>query len=108
MKSTHESADLHADEPGRPLNKAEAAEPLIELTLGQPRASSGNGLGSSGSKTSPISTRSELSDLEARCRSKAEVARWAAEDQRRLHEGIELSPAGSEFDPDMNAWAEKL
>lgn len=108
MKSTHESTDLRPDEPGRPLNKAGAAEPLIELTLGQPRASSGNGLGSSGSKTSPVSTRSELSDLEARCRSKAEVARWAAEDQRRLHEGIELSPAGSELDPEMNAWAEKL
>jgi hypothetical protein len=105
--SPRQSADLDPEAAGRPLNKSDAAEPLIELTLGRPRPSS-DGLGSSALKTSPVSWRDELLALETRCRSKAEVARWAAEDQRRLHEGIELSPAGSTLDPDMSAWAEKL
>ena len=50
----------------------------------------------------------DLASLEARCRRKAEAARWVAESQRRIREGAEFHGAGDPLDQEMAGWAGKL
>ncbi len=54
----------------------------------------------------PIET--DLSDIEARCRFKAEGARWAAERQRRIQEGTSFRTAIAPFDRELIGRAKQL
>jgi hypothetical protein len=95
-------------EAGAPQARADADEPLHELTLGRSRPSS------PGDSTAPIfSARQEAvetnpASLEARCLRKAEAARWVAECQRRIREGADFHGAGDPLDQEMAGWAQKL
>ncbi len=87
----------------------DADEPLRELTLGRSLASSP---GDSIAPSHPANSRvvgEELAALELRCRGKGEAARWAAESQRRIHEGGEFQGAGDlPVDEELAGWAGKL
>lgn len=80
-------------------------EPLRELTLGRsrplPRPPTPH-------PEVPPSPENRLEKLAARCRAKAEAARWAAERQRRLLERDERPDDDAPGDPEMRAWADTL
>ena len=88
----------------------DSAEPLRELTLGQSRPSTMPG--SSDPGTPPKRSRSpgDIASLEARCRRKAEAARWAAECQRRIGEGSDPSVSNDDvtLDQELAGWTERL
>jgi hypothetical protein len=83
-------------------------EPLRELTLGQSRPSPNPPKASLESDTPAQDEENDSQSLAARCRAKAEAARWAAERQRRIHEWSEAPDADAPRDPAMVAWAEAL
>lgn len=83
-------------------------EPLRELTLGQPRSPSlVRGSLSQSTKTTG-GTGDDRAALEARCRHKAEAARWVAESQRRTSEGTESPTLAELGDDEIVHWAEEL
>lgn len=91
--------------PERP-DPGPAREPLHALTLGQTRPPPDP----QGPPTTP-QTNSEdegLEALAARCRTKAEAARWAAERQRRLRERDESPDDDAPTDPAVRRWADQL
>ena len=55
-----------------------------------------------------VQRASEVASIEARCRRKAEAARWVAESQRRLREGTEYRDALQFPDQELASWAESL
>jgi hypothetical protein len=80
-------------------------EPLRELTLGR----SHPGADPPGHRESARGTTDDdLEILAARCRAKAEAARWAAERQRRIRERDEQPDEDQPADPAMRTWADKL
>ena len=84
-----------------------APEPLRELTLGRsPPARSeirpAATVGASGSSDD------DLPEIEARCRRKAEAARWAAERQRRAREGTDFPVEETPMDREVAEWADRL
>jgi hypothetical protein len=89
-------------------DRARPAEPLRELTLGRSAPSR--------SQVKPVSTRTsvpeapedDLSAIEARCRKKADAARWAAAHERWLQQGADLDDEGSSPDPEITRWADTL
>ena len=86
----------------------DANEPLQELTLGRSRPTSSS---DSIARSLPAKrgvAGEDLASLEARCRRKAEAARWAAECQRRIREGADFHSAGDPLDEEMAEWARKL
>ena len=87
-----------------------AEEPLRPLTLGQARSPSSGGVSSPGEppKRSTSGSGVNLATMEARCRSKADAARWVAESQRRLREGTEAPVPGELADAETTCWAETL
>ena len=83
-------------------------EPLRELTLGRSRPTSpGDSIAPSLPAKRGVAGE-DLASLEARCRRKAEAARWAAECQRRNREGADFHGAGDPLDEEMAEWARKL
>jgi hypothetical protein len=97
--------------PDRPTpgpDHAPAREPLHELTLGRSRPPPGP----EGVRPQPlppsVDDGSDLEALAARCRGKAEAARWAAERQRRIRERLEVTDEGAPTDPMLRRWAESL
>ena len=50
----------------------------------------------------------DLAPIEARCRKKAEAARWAAAHERWLQEGANLDDEGPSPDPEVTRWADTL
>lgn len=86
----------------------DATEPLRELTLGQSRPTSpGDSIAPSMPAKRGVAG-ADLASLEARCRRKAEAARWAAECQRRIREGADFHGADDPLDEEMAEWARKL
>src|SRR5262245_56064633 len=65
----------------------DSAEPLRELTLGQSRPLAMPSSRDRESPPKPSYYQTNIDTLEARCRRKAEAARWAAESHRRMGEG---------------------
>jgi hypothetical protein len=85
-----------------------AKEPLRELTLGRSRSSPVPVLPPAGATARPLLRDAQLPGIEARCRLKAEGARWAAARQRRLREGSEFAAEISPNDPEIAHWADQL
>ena len=86
----------------------DATEPLRELTLGRSRPTSpGDSIAPSLPAKRGVAGE-DLASLEARCRRKAEAARWAAECQRRIREEADFHGAGDPLDEEMAGWARKL
>jgi hypothetical protein len=95
-------------QPNPQTSHADATEPLRELTLGRSRPTSpGDSIAPSLPAKRGVAGES-LASLEARCRRKAEAARWAAECQRRIREGADFHGAGDPLDEAMAGWAKKL
>ena len=98
-------------EPGTPDDggaiRPQEPEPLHQLTLGRRRPTADESLPAERATTRP-ETGDDLSVLEARCRSKAEAARRAAERQRRIREGYEARIEDAPTDPEMVEWADRL
>jgi hypothetical protein len=100
--------EMPPDREREPSDAGPAREPLPKLTLGQPRPSPDT------QKTRPVpdapadDENSDSGSLAARCRAKAEAARWAAERQRRIRERNESPDEDAPSDPVMVAWAERL
>ncbi len=88
----------------------ESAEPLRKLMLGQSRPSARPSPSDPGALPKPSRSTEGIASLEARCRRKAEAARWAAECQRRIGEGSALSMSGEEvtLDQELAGWVERL
>ena len=86
----------------------DATEPLRELTLGRSRPTSPGDSNASSLPAKRGVAGEDLAALEARCRRKAEAARWAAECQRRIREGADFHGAGDPLDEKMAEWARKL
>jgi hypothetical protein len=85
-----------------------AAEPLRELTLGR-SAPPRNPLKSAARKNpEPEVVEDYLAPIEARCRRKAEAARWAAAHERWLQDGAVLEDEGPAPDPEVTRWADTL
>jgi hypothetical protein len=85
-----------------------AREPLRELTLGRSRPSRDPPKPRPKPDTPAGDEESDWGPLAARCRVKSEVARWAAERQRRIHERRQSPDEDAPSDPAMVAWAERL
>jgi hypothetical protein len=75
--------DTPADDRFKGLDTGSEKESHRQLTLGQSWSSSGS---QSSRLIMPASPRHDLDGLAARCRAKAQAARWAAQRQRRLLE----------------------
>jgi hypothetical protein len=86
----------------------QAKEPLRELTLGRSKPLSVERKPQPEGSTWVESHAADLNRIEARCRAKADAARWAAERQRRIHEGTDLQVENAPTDPELVEWAEKL
>ena len=100
-------ADLPSE--GAPVGR-ESAEPLRELTLGQSPMSPKNSSIAPVSLPKPSRSGEDVASLEARCRRKAEAARWAAECQRRIGEGADPIVSSEEvsLDQELAGWIERL
>ena len=83
-------------------------QPLRELTLGRSRPSPNPPEAGPEPDTPAPDEENDSKSLAARCRAKAEVARWAAERQRRVHEWNESPDEDSPSDPAMVEWADAL
>jgi hypothetical protein len=83
-------------------------EPLHELTLGRSHPSHDHPKVRTGPDAPADESQAEPESLAARCRGKAEAARWAAERQRRIHERDEAPDRDAPTDPAMKKWAEAL
>ena len=85
-----------------------AGEPLRELTLGRSTPSPDPPK----ARPEPVppldDEDGDLVSLAARCRAKADAARWAAERQRRIHERSLSPDEDAPNDPAMVVWAEAL
>lgn len=81
-------------------------EPLRKLTLGQSRPPSDAALLTHSSASLP--DESDVQDIAARCRQKAESIRWAAERRRIISEGGDVSLREAPGDPLDVDWAERL
>ena len=86
----------------------DTVEPLRELTLGRSVAAKGESGVATTSASHSGAAHHELAELEARCRWKAEAARWAAERLCRSLEGNECPDLDAATDPKMAEWADKL
>ena len=84
------------------------AEPLRELTLGRSSPSKGDPRPVSAVVFGLKTTHVDLTEIEARCRRKAEAARWAAEFGRRVREGNDFPIENVPMDAEMVKWADRL
>ena len=94
-----------ADDRSKGPDTGSEKEPLRQLTLGQSRSSSGS---QSSRPIVPASPQDDLDGLAARCRAKAEAARWAVERQRRLLERDERSHDDAAGNSEIRFWADEL
>lgn len=78
-------------------------EPLRELTFGRSSPPA-----PVVSRSQVTATEADLTEIEERCRLKADGARWAANRLRRNHEGTGLDFEASSSPPDIAAWAGRL
>jgi hypothetical protein len=83
-------------------------EPLHELTLGRQRSSPDEAKAPRDSTSPEESTDADLDETEARCRLKAEAARWAAECQHRIREGTGFRVEDAPLNREVIAYAEML
>jgi hypothetical protein len=88
-------------------DRPRAAEPLRELTLGRSRPAPTEIREPTGAVPRP-EPPDDLSLIEARCRAKAEAARWSAERQRRIHEGSASQIEDTPADREVAEWADRL
>jgi hypothetical protein len=109
--TTERDADLPPSAAERPRDVPDAespGEPLHELTLGQPKPTAPP-TAASAHQGGPRGVTSDDSDsLQHRCRQKADAARWAAEIQRRLHEGTPVGAGSAALDGLLAEWAQRL
>jgi hypothetical protein len=89
-------------------DRAQEAELLRELTLGRSRPSPAEIQYPPRATTRPVVTDADLAEIEARCRLKAEGARWAAARQRRIREGGDFQAEIAPEDPAIVEWADRL
>jgi hypothetical protein len=102
------AASSQARYPADATDRPQAGEPLRELTFG--RSVSAQGMSPTVSEA-PAPSRAaddDLARLEARCRRKAETARWAAERVRRQREGNSLPVENGPADQESIKWAGQL
>lgn len=90
------------------VGRAQAAEPLRELTFGRSRPSPAEIRYPPGATTRPVVTDADLPEIEARCRLKAEGARWVAACQRRIREGGGFQAEIAPEDREIVEWADRL
>ena len=83
-------------------------EPLRELTLGRSVPASREPRADSTSILRASATHSELAEIEANCRRKAEAARWAVERLLRIREGNDCRELDVPLDPEMAEWASRI
>jgi hypothetical protein len=98
------------DEPSEKGDQAGTGpeEILHELTLGQSRALSQAGASSLAQQPRRPGADSDWGLIEARCRRKAEAARWVAESERRAREGTASPSSGGHLDAEIAVWAQSL
>jgi hypothetical protein len=94
--------------PPTPLAPPLPKEPLKELTLGRPRQPPAPIVQPAGATARSAIKDAQLPIIEARCRLKAEGARWAAARQRRLRDGSDFAAEIAPEDPEIAAWADQL
>lgn len=87
--------------------RPEVAEPLRELTLGRSRPASAEVPHSTDRTAGPAVTDADLPRIKARCRVKAEAARWAAERQRRRREDSASQDGETPADREIAEWADR-
>ena len=83
-------------------------EPLRELTLGRSVPVMSKPQAEWTGTSRPAAAHDELEVLEARCRSKAEAARWAVERLLRMREGNDHPDLNAPVNPEMAEWASKI
>ncbi len=104
-----ESRPLSAPTQGiAPAEAPHAKETLRELTLGRSRPAFSEVELPPNATTEPAVSDADLPEIEARCRLKAEGARWAAARQRRIREGSDFEAELAPEDPEIVAWADRL
>jgi hypothetical protein len=89
-------------------DRGRPAEPLRELTLGRPNPSRSPVKPVAIKTSTPDAPGDELAPIEARCRKKADAARWAASHERWLQQGADLDDDGPSPDPEITRWADTL
>ncbi len=98
---------MTATEPA-PEDSRPAREPLRELTLGRSRSTPGTSDQLAHDTSLADTVADAIEGIAAHCRAKAEAARWAAERQRRIHEGYGWTDDDAPADTAMIEWAEEL
>ena len=83
-------------------------EPLRELTLGRSVPVTSKPQTKLTATSHPAAAHDELESLEARCRSKAEAARWAVERLLRMREANDCRELDAPVNPEMVGWASKI
>ncbi len=94
--------------PAAQAEQVRRPEPLRELTLGRSVPSRREAKPGSTRPTGPAAFEDEIETIEARCRKKADAARWAAAHERWLEQGAELDDEGPSPDPEITRWADTL
>ncbi len=84
------------------------AEPLRELTFGRGSLSRSQPQTTAKSIPRPRGAYADLAELEARCRCKAEAARWAAECVRTLRRDNRFEAENAPADRKIQKWANQL
>jgi len=85
-----------------------ADEPLRELTLGRSSPSQGDPAATVAELTRPAATHGDIEEIEARCRRKADAARWSAERLRRIREGNAFEVENPPADQETIAWVGRI
>jgi hypothetical protein len=93
---------------GRRADQESPPEPLLELTLGRRRPTPAEAKPPHGSTAAVQSSDAGLDKIEARCRLKAEAARWAAACQRRIRQGTGIPADDAPLEREVIEWADKL
>ena len=89
-------------------DRARPTEPLRELTLGRSVPSRSPVKPAPPKNTAPEAPEDDLAPIEARCRKKADAARWAAAHERWLQQGADLDDEVPSPDPEITRWADTL
>jgi hypothetical protein len=107
------AGDTSSSRPGTPerieADASTAGEPLKELTLGKPSPPPLSEPGIVATRSTRLTAaRGQVEDLEARCRRKADAARWAAERLRRMREGNSLEVDKRPMDGETIEWTGRI
>ncbi len=100
--------EARSSPPAAQVESVRRPEPLRELTLGRSVPARREAKPGSTRPAGPAAFEDEIETIEARCRKKADAARWAAAHERWLEQGAELDDEGPSPDPEITRWADTL